>query len=194
VRLAAIHECLTLIVVHRQQSKPDAKDISRMRELEKKSSDVEKELETLRSHSAVVEKGIQALEKKILDIGGSKLLAQKSKVDGIKLHINLANDEITRAEVAKAKAEKDVQKLATSIASHRAGLEEVDRTTAELEEQLEEVIVTVAEIRSKMEQAQAATENAKDDLDDIKSELDEQAKIIQKFRAKEVRVMFLRSL
>ncbi|KAI9450035.1 SMCs flexible hinge [Lactarius psammicola] len=40
------------------------------------------ELERLRSQSSTIEEAIKALEKKILDIGGSRLLAQKSKVDG----------------------------------------------------------------------------------------------------------------
>jgi structural maintenance of chromosome 4 len=41
------------------------------------------------------------------ELESSRLLEQKSKVDGLKLHINLTNDEITKAEVMKAKAERD---------------------------------------------------------------------------------------
>ena len=63
---------------------------------------------------------IEDLEQKILDIGGARLLTQKSKVDGIKLHINLANDEITKAEVAKAKAEKHSAKLDASINTNKS--------------------------------------------------------------------------
>ena len=73
------------------------------------------DLEKLKKKASVVEKAIQDLEKKIIEIGGSKLLAQKSKVDGIKTHINIAMDELTKAEVAKAKAEKDLVRYTKNI-------------------------------------------------------------------------------
>lgn len=114
------------------------------------------------------------------------MLAQKSKVDGIRLHINVANDEITRAEVAKAKCEKDRQKLDSLIDSNTESLSQVDDAIAGIDEQLSECQTTLNTIRTKVEQAQVATDHAKEDLDDLKAELDEQMKIIQKFRAREV--------
>ncbi len=115
------------------------------------------------------------------------MLAQKSKVDGTRLHINLAADEITRAEVAATKAGKDIGKLEASLQTHQSALVELEKEAAGLTEQLNEVEGTVNEIRSKVEKAQLATDNAKDDLEEIKADLDEQQKVIQKFRAKEVR-------
>lgn len=114
------------------------------------------------------------------------MLAQKSKVDGIRLHINLANDEITRAEVGKTKCEKDHQKFNSMIESNTESLTQVEGMVAEIDEQLREVQATLEKIRTKVEQAQVATDHAKEDLDDLKSELDDQMKVIQKFRAKEV--------
>jgi len=73
-------------------------------------------LKSSKKNRAPSEKAIKDLEKKIL--GNWKVpsfLTQKSKVDGIRLHINLANDEITKAEVAKAKAEKDSVKYDATI-------------------------------------------------------------------------------
>ncbi|KAI9453551.1 RecF/RecN/SMC N terminal domain-containing protein [Lactarius psammicola] len=145
------------------QSKPDAGDLSRVAFLDREISTAQTELERLQSQSSTIEEAIKALEKKILDIGGSRLLAQKSKVDGLKLHINLANEEITKAEVAMAKAEKD-----------------------SLSESLQEVKDYVADIRAKVEAAQAEVENSKDDLENLKAELDEKTEEIQAFRAKEV--------
>jgi structural maintenance of chromosome 4 len=67
----------------RTQSKPDTGDVSCITSLEREIATAQSELES------------------------SRLLEQKSKVDGLKLHINLTNDEITKAEVMKAKAERD---------------------------------------------------------------------------------------
>ncbi|KAH9973203.1 RecF/RecN/SMC N terminal domain-containing protein [Lactifluus volemus] len=170
----------------KMQSKPDAGDVSRIASLEREIVAAQTELESLQSQSGTIEEAIKALEKKILDIGGSRLLAQKSKVDGLKLHINLANDEITKAEVTKAKAEKDSVKLESTIAASQQGLEEVEAELEKLNDSLQEVKDYVADIRAKVEAAQAGVENSKDDLESLKVELDEKTEEIQAFRAKEV--------
>ncbi|KAF8274355.1 RecF/RecN/SMC [Lactarius quietus] len=168
------------------QSKPDAGDISRIALLEREISTAQSELERLQSQSSKIEEAIKALEKKILDIGGSRLLAQKSKVDGLKLHINIANEEITKAEVAMAKAEKDSIKFKGSIGTNRRSLEDVEAELEKLSESLQEVKDYVADIRAKVEAAQAEVENSKDDLENLKTELDEKTEEIQAFRKKEV--------
>lgn len=113
-------------------------------------------------------------------------MTQKSKVDGIRLHINLANDEITKAEVAKAKAEKDTTKFDSTIETNRASLDEVEGELGDLTSQLEECVQYVTELRSQVEAAQAAAEHSKDDLESLKSELDTKTEEIQAFRQKEV--------
>ena len=155
--------------------------------MEREVATVQSELESLRSRSGTIEGAIKELEKKILDIGGSRLLAQKSKVDGLKLHISVANDEITKAEVAKAKAEKDSIKLESSITGNQEGLAEVEAELEKLNESLQEVKDYVADIGAKVEAAQAEVENSKDDLENLKVELDEKTEEIQAFRAIEVR-------
>ncbi|KAI9511860.1 RecF/RecN/SMC N terminal domain-containing protein [Russula earlei] len=168
------------------QNKPNAGDVSRIALLEREIATVESELESLLSRSGTIEEAIKALEKKILDIGGSRLLAQKSKVDGLKLHISLANDEITKAEVAKAKAEKDTVKFENTIAGNQQGLMEVEVELESLNESLQEVKDYVADIRAKVEAAQAEVENSKDDLENLKVELDQKTEEVQAFRAIEV--------
>ena len=98
------------------------------------------ELEELRERSGKIETAIQDLDKKILNIGGAKLLMQKSKVDGIRLHINIANDEITKAEVAKLKAEKDSAKFATAIENSKAQRRDVKAEPEGLNDQIKECV------------------------------------------------------
>lgn len=145
-----------------------------------------KELEELQAKSGEIEQAIKALEKKILDIGGAKLLTQKSKVDGIRLHINIANDEITKAEVAKAKAEKDLVKLDSTIETNTITMEEVEAELEELNAQLEQCSDIVTELKAKVDKAQTAAENSKDDLENLKADLDAKTEEIQAFRQKEV--------
>ncbi len=105
---------------------PDAGDHSRIALLECEITTAQSELERLQTPSSTIEEVIKALEKEILDIGGSRLLTQRSKVNGLKLHIDIANEEITKAEVATARAEKDTVKLECSIASNQQSLEGVE--------------------------------------------------------------------
>lgn len=144
------------------------------------------ELEELEGKTASIEADIKALEAKILEIGGSRLLAQKSKVDGIRLHLNLASDEITKAEVAKTKAEKDLAKLEKSLRSNGESLEQVNADLEELEGRLDECKEYLSNLKTRVKQAQDAEENQKDDLDRMQKELDEKNEQVQAFRQREV--------
>jgi structural maintenance of chromosome 4 len=160
--------------------------------LNKEISASQAALAQLKEKSSGIEQDIKGLEKKILDIGGSKLLTQKSKVEGIRLHINLTNDEITKAEVALQKATKDAAKLETSIENNSNTFAEVEKELAELVEAISGVEIYLAELREKVESAQAAAENSKEDLESLKAELDEQEVLIAEFRSREVYFLVLR--
>ncbi|KAH8993877.1 SMCs flexible hinge [Lactarius hatsudake] len=121
----------------RTPSKPDVSALSHITSLERKIATARNELEGLRSPSGTIEEAIKALEREILDIGGSRLLAQKSKVDGLKLHIDVANKELTKAEVAMAKAERDSVKFERSIASNWRSLAGVEIELGKLSELLQ---------------------------------------------------------
>ncbi|KAI9444415.1 hypothetical protein BJY52DRAFT_1228858 [Lactarius psammicola] len=94
----------------------------------------------------------------LLDIGGSRLLALKSKVNGLKLHIDTANEETTEAEVAVARADKDSVKFEGSIASNRQSLEGVEIELGKPSESLQE--------------------NPKDVPENMKADLDEKAESV----------------
>ncbi|KAN0100061.1 RecF/RecN/SMC [Tylopilus felleus] len=168
------------------QSKPDARDMARIEVLDGEIATATAELQDLETKSGKIEDAIRDLEKKILEIGGSRLLKQRSTVDGIKLHINLANDEITKAEVAKAKAEKDAVKYATAIAGNATAVADADEEIKQLETQLAEVNEYLEELKEKVEAAQQAAENSKDDLDTLKTQLEVKREEIQEFRKKEM--------
>ncbi|KAJ7901750.1 RecF/RecN/SMC [Mycena olivaceomarginata] len=146
----------------KSQNKPNTGDVARVAKLDTEIRKSETELEELQEKASKIEHAIQELEKKILEIGGSKLLTQKSKVDGIRLHINLANDEITKAEVAKVKADKDLVKLTKAIATNSAAMKTVDAELEELDGHIHELAEFIADnqanengIRQEEEEIQA---------------------------------------
>jgi structural maintenance of chromosome 4 len=143
-------------------------------------------LNKLQENSSRIEQDIKDLEKKILEIGGSKLLAQKSKVEGIRTFIGIANDEITKAEVAKNKAEKDSARLEGTLANNSVTLQELESEMQQLEARLQELANEVAQLREKVEAAQSAADNSKEDLENLKAELDAKEDEISGFRQKEV--------
>jgi len=163
-----------------------ASDKSRVSALDATIETATGELEDIRERAKAIEAEIKALEKKILDIGGARLLTQKSKVDGLKLHINLANDEITKAEVAKAKAEKDVVKLAKSIQTNKDALSEAEADLGELDLEMTQCTQAVEEFKDKVNGAKNQEENSKTVLDEVKSELDDMSEKIRGFKKKEV--------
>ncbi|XP_006453917.1 hypothetical protein AGABI2DRAFT_181926 [Agaricus bisporus var. bisporus H97] len=167
------------------QNKPNQGDLKRISVLDAEIESTAVELDQLNEKSGKIEQGIKALERRILEIGGSRLLGQKSKVDGIRLHINIANEEITRAEVARAKAEKDIGKLTASVESNEAVYEECQGEVKELEDTLQELRTYLQSLRGKYEDAQQAAEDSKEDLDQLKKELDEKDDQIKEFLKKQ---------
>ncbi|KAG6864805.1 hypothetical protein C0991_007028 [Blastosporella zonata] len=167
---------------------PNKNDLTRVKALEGEIASATEELEDLQEKSAKVENAIKDLEQKILDIGGSRLLKQKSTVEGIKLHITLANDEITKAEVAKAKAAKDSTRFDVAIKANTDGLEEATSELAELDGTLGELTTYVTDLRAKVEDAQDAANAQKEDLDKLKAEVDAKDEEIAEFRKKEMEI------
>ncbi|KAG2337616.1 hypothetical protein BDR05DRAFT_970038 [Suillus weaverae] len=170
------------------QSKPNARDLARINTLDAEIASSTEELEELQTKTGAIDAAIKDLEKKILEIGGSKLLKQKSTVDGIRLLHQLANEEVTKAEVMKATAEKNIVKYTSGVESNRAALEEVEKELEELKDQLAEVAQYLEDLKEKVEAAQAAQESSKDDLDQLKQQLQEKREEIDEFRKKELEI------
>lgn len=168
------------------QNKPNTGDLARISALETGISASQVALDKLQGKTVQIDQDIKDLEKKILDIGGSKLLTQKSKVDGIRLHITLANDELTKAEISKKKSEKDVIKLDNNLTTNKADLEVVEAELVELVKTVEELNVYVSDLKEEVENAQTAEENSKEELKKLKKGLDEQEECIAEFRKREV--------
>ncbi|KIP03912.1 hypothetical protein PHLGIDRAFT_31603 [Phlebiopsis gigantea 11061_1 CR5-6] len=167
-------------------AKPDSRDLARIATLESQIAASTEELEELEERKTIIDAEIKVLEDKILKIGGSRLLTQKSTVDGILLRLQLATDEITRAEVAKTKAEKDLTKLEKSLRSNNESLVILGNDIEKLDKQLGSCQECMEDISTKVEQARIAEESQKEDMDRKQSELDKQIEAVQAFRQREM--------
>ncbi|KAI3612793.1 nuclear condensin complex subunit smc4 [Moniliophthora roreri] len=172
----------------KSQTKPDDNDLARISKLEKEITSAEVELKRLTSKAAEIEASLKEIEDKILQIGGSKLLAQKTKIEGLRNHIDLTNDEITKAEVAKAKAEKDVNKYTSSVENNKQSLREAEAEVADIEGQLIEVTEYMAGLQARVDEAEAAEESSREDLADLKAQLDAKVEEVEEFRKKEAKI------
>ncbi|EPQ25894.1 uncharacterized protein PFL1_06567 [Pseudozyma flocculosa PF-1] len=170
------------------QSKPDAADAKRIAELDKQIAAFDKDIAKLSEKTEAIEADIAALQEKILEAGGVALRMQKSKVDGIKEMLDLSSERITKAEVAKSKAEKDVKKLEAAMARNQQQLDELEREVEELMQTIEAKTRAAESVRAKVAEAQDVMETKQEERDDIKAQLDERSESVNAFRALEMEI------
>ncbi|CAI2189237.1 3702_t:CDS:2, partial [Funneliformis geosporum] len=107
------------------------------------------------------QKEIKILQDKILEIGGDKLRAQKSKIEHVKDQIVLINERITKSQVAKSRAEKEKKKFENSLANSERGLKELNN---EIENITKEIQQKVNVARSIQDLERNLTENKQNEI------------------------------
>ncbi|KAL5343404.1 RecF/RecN/SMC [Aspergillus crustosus] len=128
-------------------------------------TDAGRQIEDLRSQKSGIEEEIQALQNKIMEVGGVRLRSQKAKVDGLKEQISLLSDEISNAEKhakTQADAEEELSHMAEELASDASGW------------------------KQKVDDAQDVSIIQKADLKTMKTELDEKVAELNETRATEI--------
>ncbi|KAH8985377.1 hypothetical protein EDB92DRAFT_2105615 [Lactarius akahatsu] len=143
----------------RTPSKPDAGDLSHIASLEHEIATAQNKLEGLWSLSGMIEEAIKAIEREILDIGGSLVARAEVK-------------KIIKAEVAMAKAERDLVKFKGSIASNWQSLAGVEIELRKLSESAAGgQRLCGSTFKLKVEAVRAEVENSKADSEGSKAEL-----------------------
>lgn len=166
---------------------PEAEDLDRISQLDAALDESDKELAKLSKKTDPIEADIKRLQDEILAVGGTKLRVQQTKVSDIKERLDLLSDRLTKAEVARSKAEKDVVKLEKALETNKAAEEELEGSLDELEKKIARNNVGSENFRSQVEAVQATLEEAREGLTERKSELDVIGGQMKKFREKEVR-------
>ena len=156
--------------------------------MDKAIDDNSKELEKLRTKTSAIDSRIKDLQEKILEVGGVKLRALQSKVTNTRSLIDLAGDNLTKAEVAKAKAERDTEKLDKSLIADADKMNELEMELETIEVDWKACVSDLQTIQSKVDEAQIGMESVQDILVEAKKELEDKTTSINSFRALEVEV------
>lgn len=127
----------------------------RMEQLRSQMASLTQELVILKKKSSKIEEEIKSLQDKILEVGGDKLRAQKSKVDQIKEQIVITNERITKSQVAKSKAEKDITKFENSLSKNEKELEEWEDMIEKLAEEIQQYVEAARSIRAKADETKS---------------------------------------
>jgi structural maintenance of chromosome 4 len=115
------------------------------------------EMEQLKQQTLVIEEDIKALQQKIMEVGGVKLRSQKAKVENIKEQIETCNEQIVRAQVARTKAEKDLQKAEAAVITNTEELERIAEEIASIEEDITNKTSAALEVRQRCDEAKAVS-------------------------------------
>lgn len=175
-----------LTLSDRTQSKPDAADESRIKQLNKEISSLEREVAKLREKSSGISDQIKELQNKIMEVGGVKLRAIQSKVTVTKGLLDMANESITKAEVGQAKAQRDIEKLNKALESNKVKIEEAEAEAEVVDGDLAACTADLNVLREKVQEAMDASTDVQEALAEAKAELDEKSGHINAFRALEV--------
>lgn len=169
-----------------QEHQPSATDASRIKELQKEISSLKASIEKLRGETSGVEDEIKALQDKIMEVGGEKLRTQRALVDGLKDQISSHNEEISFAEVRKAKAEKQKTKLEKDMTKAAKDRDSAVADLEQLEDDINNQGTKADELRQNLEEAQSALATRKAQLQQLKEELDIKTSELNETRAIEI--------
>ncbi|KAI9822284.1 MAG: hypothetical protein M1827_000002 [Pycnora praestabilis] len=168
------------------EHQPSKSDDGRVVTLEKKIATLEKEVDKLHTETSGLEEEIKTLQEKIMEVGGVKLRGQKAKVDGLREQIDTLSEEVSGAEVAKAKAEKQKSKHEKARSEIEQELEstaeEMEKLTTEIKYQNSEASGS----KRRAEEAQEALVMKKEELANLKADLDEKTAELNGIRAVEI--------
>ncbi|KAF9958569.1 hypothetical protein BGZ70_009140 [Mortierella alpina] len=185
---ARILESEKRVEIQKREAEPKAADVAKMKQLAKKATELQAEVLSIKKNTQSIEGKIKDLQNKILDAGGVKLRAQKSKADGLKEQIEALGDKMTKTKVAKNKAEKDVVKLGAQIAKHEKELAEVSVDLETLEQEIKDKTLEAVGIRKKVEEIKQTLEEKKEEMEEMTQELNSRVQVINKIRTEEVRM------
>ena len=133
---------------------PKSSDAGRVKSLEATMAGLETDIEKLLASTSGIEAEIAILQDKIMEVGGVKLRGQKAKVDSLKDQIKEISQQISAAEVDKAKSEQ--QKKKNERALHDA-LKEMNALAGEseaLENEARQQNKDTSALRQQAEEAQ----------------------------------------
>ncbi|KAI8374155.1 uncharacterized protein BYT42DRAFT_393047 [Radiomyces spectabilis] len=122
--------------------------------IEQEIARLQEEMEEYKAKTVEIDETIKSLHEDIMDAGGMDLRLQKIVVDDVRKRINGLNNKITKSMVAKAKAEKDVTKLESTIKKAEREFEKLETDLKELEQESKRKAKEASEVMKEVEKHQ----------------------------------------
>ncbi|KAI9257368.1 hypothetical protein BDA99DRAFT_441174 [Phascolomyces articulosus] len=170
------------------QMEPKPEDVERYGEIGEEIENLEEEMAELEEKPKDIDEQIESLQEDIMDAGGMDLRLQKIVVDDVNKRIENLNTKITKAMVAKAKAEKDVIKLESTIAKYEQEDGKIEEDLKKLEAESAVKTKEAAEITKEIDDLTKSMEEKQKEIDDFKNSLDQKNKEINELRKSEIEI------
>ncbi|KAJ2726591.1 Structural maintenance of chromosomes protein 4 [Coemansia sp. Benny D115] len=170
------------------QGQPGEADVARKDAIDAKIAKEQESISELQQQCAAIEVDIKDLQEQIMQAGGIRLRAQKSKVDGLQERIKTVYDEISRWEVAQSKARKELARTERSSSGREAQIAELEAQLESVTKEIEEKSLVAMEVKERCDSVRSLFETKKNELEKIKEELDQKTEEFNEMRTKEAAV------
>ncbi|KAJ2843024.1 Structural maintenance of chromosomes protein 4, partial [Coemansia erecta] len=167
------------------QDQPSESEMEQRGKVEKRISQEQGSIAELQEQCVNIETAIKELQEKIMQAGGIRLRAQKSKVDGLLERISTVRDEVSRWEVLQSKSRKELARVERSNAGRDAQINDLQSQLEEVTKEIDTKSMSAIEIKNRSDIARGQLETKRDELDRIKEQLDVKMEEYNEMRTKE---------
>lgn len=164
-------------------------EIRKKKELENEVASLEKENDMTRKNMVGIEQEMKQLQDRIMEIGGIRLRSQKAKVDNIQDQLNTIHDSIANADVLKIKKEKDKARFEKAISDSRKELQEIEMQVSDVKNNIAKKTKLIDTLSARIKKIKQEINDKADELSVIKSRQNEEIKVNNSAREKEVYIL-----
>lgn len=170
--------------IKKKDWKPSKEDLEKMNRLKAQVMQNELNIQELKESSGSIQKSIEACQGQILEAGGTRFKAQRSKVNDLKDQIKLQEKRLSKITSQKAALEKKSGQ-SESEATCSVELEAIEQELKVLEEKIEQNTREAFSIKQECTRLEREGEDFKENLKTLKREEELLMKELSKFRRKE---------
>ncbi|KAJ1736921.1 Structural maintenance of chromosomes protein 4 [Coemansia sp. Benny D160-2] len=154
------------------QDQPNEGEAEQRGNVERRISQEQESIAELQEQCVNIEDAIKELQEKIMQAGGIRLRAQKSKVDGLLERINTVRDEISRWEISQSKLRKELARVERSNSGRDAQISDLQTQLEEVTKEIDAKSIAAIEIKNRCDTSRGQLETKRDELDKVKEHLD----------------------
>jgi structural maintenance of chromosome 4 len=176
------------VVVAKENAEPDPADVKRLKELNKKISLSQSELDSLVSSCQPLEDDIRQLQDKIMEVGGVRMRTQKAKVDSLLEQIDQNQHKISNLQAEKSSREKNLKKSGNVIDKREREMEQIEQELAKTLEAYNDTCQRIASAKEESREASNELETKEEEVARLKELLQERSAALNKAKLAEVKL------